>query len=174
MVCLNQHQTSVSPFFLCHPRHRCAFAFCASSFLYCCIVLVTATCLLSSGWLTSRWQSGKRGGDRGWRSRLLSLSHESSANEKMSPANDAAKGQWQNIIGDIWGAAIFWQRGRWCHGISQAKVNGPAFCTTRRTGGEPTSTFWCLLMRWLFWILETCQTRFEHNWIRKSCLKFTQ
>ena len=40
-------------------------------------------------------------------------------------------------------------------------------------GEESTSTFRRLHMGWLFWILETCQTRFEHHWIRKSSLKFT-
>ena len=40
-------------------------------------------------------------------------------------------------------------------------------------GGESTSSFWRLHMGWLFWILETWQTNFEHHWIRKSSLKFT-
>ena len=38
---------------------------------------------------------------------------------------------------------------------------------------DSTSTFRCIHMEWLFWILETCLTRFEHHWIQKSSLKFT-
>ena len=36
-----------------------------------------------------------------------------------------------------------------------------------------TSTFRRIYMVWLFWILETYQTRFYHHWIQKSSLKFT-
>ena len=39
--------------------------------------------------------------------------------------------------------------------------------------GELTSTFRRIYMGWLFWILDTYQTRFYHHRIQKSSLKFT-
>ena len=39
--------------------------------------------------------------------------------------------------------------------------------------GDLTSTFRRIHMEWLFWILETYQTRLKDHWIKKSSLKFT-